>query len=450
MSLWTSSDIANATGGETNAEFSVTGLSIDTRTLQKGDLFVAIKDVRDGHDFISQAIKAGASGVLAEKLVDDAPTVVVKDTMAALEALGQASRERSRALRIGVTGSVGKTSVKEALSTMFSIFGSTHKSQKSFNNHLGAPITLAAMPEDTEYGVFELGMNHAGELRALSNQVRPNIALITNVFGAHLANFENVEAIARAKAEIIEGLEEGGTVILNGDNEHTPLIKALAGDRNILTFGYEASNDVVIVSTNSHAMGGNVRLRVGYQQIDVTLAIPGEHWFSNAAACMAVAKAADIDLRKAAMALRKVGAAQGRGDAHSLSLGGKPFTLIDESYNANPTSMRAAFSAAALKQGRKVAILGDMGELGADELEFHAGLAKPLEEAGFDRVIVKGESMRALRGALPQKLRAAWTETIDDAFEALKHEIQEGDVLLVKGSNAAQLGQLVQRLKEGV
>ena len=449
MTLWLSKDIAKATNGDAKSDFAVEGLSIDTRTLQKNDLFVALKDVRDGHDYIEQALNAGAAGVVAEKIIGDAPTVLVTDTRRALEDLGLAGRERSKALRIAVTGSVGKTSVKEALATMFEAFGKTHKSQKSFNNHLGAPITLATMPQETKFGIFELGMNHSGELTELSRQVRPQIALIMNVHGAHLANFENVEGIARAKAEIVKGLESNGTLILNGDNPHTPFIKSLAEGRNILTFGSNADNDVVIVSTNSHPAGGNVRLRVGFQQIDVTLSVPGEHWFSNAAACICVAKAANIDLRKAAMGLRKVGVPQGRGDVHELSLGGSTFMLIDESYNANPTSMRAAFSAAALKTGRKIAILGDMAELGADELKFHAELASPLKEADFKRVIVKGEAMRALRGALPQSLRAAWTDTIDEAFDALKQEIQDGDIVLVKGSNSTQLGKLVERLKEG-
>ena len=447
--LWTAEQIAAATNGTVQGEFTASGISIDTRSLKSGDLFVAVKDARDGHDFIKAAFTAGAAGVLASQAHEAPRGVMVEDTVQALRDIAQAARERSDAIRIGVTGSVGKTSVKDALFTLFSAFGQTHKSQKSFNNHLGAPITLASMPQETEFGIFELGMNHAGELTDLSNLVKPNIAVITNVEMAHLANFENVEAIARAKAEIIDGIGFGGTIILNGDNLQTSLIKKLAEAKKlrILTFGHSDEDDVTIVSTNSHAAGGNVRLRIEAQQIDVTLMVPGEHWFMNAAACMAVAHAAGVDLRKAAMALRKVTASSGRGDVCTTNIDGKSFTVIDESYNANPASMRAAFTAAALKPGRKIAILGDMGELGPDELELHAALAQPLIDAGFARIIGVGETMRALRGALPQDLRGACVDDAKQAFFALSQEVEDGDVVLIKGSNFMGLGWLAAQLK---
>lgn len=449
MSLWISKEIAIATGGTATGDFSVNGLSIDTRTLKPGDLFVALKSERDGHDFIPQAVKAGAAGILAEKQVGDAETVIVPDTQAALEALGTAGRDRSKALRIAVTGSVGKTSVKEALSTVFSQFGETHKSQKSFNNHLGAPITLATLPVEAGFGIFELGMNHGGEISALSKQVKPDIALITNVVSVHLAHFDSEKDIARAKAEIIDGLSSHGTLILNGDNPHTSFIKSLAGGRTVLTFGEAPDCDVRILKSDAHAAGGTVILMIGSQELEVTLSVPGQHWFANAAACLAVAKAAGLDLTKAAKAMGQVGPAQGRGDSHALTLDGKSFTLIDESYNANPTSMRAAFSAASLRAGRKIAVLGDMGELGPKELDFHADLAEPLSQAGFERVIFKGECMRALRGAVARPLRGAWTDSLQGLVVALKEEVKDGDVVLVKGSNAAGLGALVTKLKEG-
>jgi len=447
--LWTADDIAKATGGEVSGGFEASGISIDTRSLKAGDLFVAIKDARDGHDFIKAAFTAGAAGVLASSPHEAPRGVRVDDTMKALRDMAEASRARSQAIRIGVTGSVGKTSVKDALFTLFSAFGHAHKSQKSFNNHLGVPITLASMPQDTDYGIFELGMNHAGELTDLSGLVQPNIAVITNVEMVHLANFENVEGIARAKAEIMDGVAFGGTVILNGDNAQTPLFEGIAKEKNlrVLTFGHADDHNITIVSTNSHSMGGNVRLRIAAQQIDVTLMVPGEHWFMNVAACMAVAHAAGVDLRKAAMALRKVTAPAGRGDVCTAKIDGKSFTVIDESYNANPASMRAAFSAAALKQGRKIAVLGDMGELGPDELDLHAGLAQPLIDAGFARVVVVGETMRALRGALPQELRAGCVDDAEQAFAALAEEVEEGDVVLIKGSNSMGLGKLAGLLK---
>jgi len=324
MTLWTSKDIETATLGKATTEFEVRGLSIDSRSLQPGDLFVALKDARNGHDFIPAAIKAGATGILCEEQIDGAPSVLVKNSTKALGALGDYARDNRTALRIGVTGSVGKTSVKDALSVMLAAFGSTHKSIKSFNNHLGVPITLATLPVDAEYAVLEMGMNHAGEMSDLSKLAKPQIALITTVVGAHLAHFDSVDDIAKAKAEIIDGMEAGSTLILNGDNPHTAAIRKKAEDAKlkVLTFGHSDDDDVCIVTTNSHPTGGNARLRIGFQQIDVTLMVPGEHWFMNAAACMAVALAADLNLRKCAMALRKIQAAPGRGDSYALNIDG--------------------------------------------------------------------------------------------------------------------------------
>jgi len=453
MTLWTSEEIAQATKGQATTTFSVSGLSIDTRSLKAGDLFVALKDARDGHDFIAAAVEAGANGILCERQIDDSPSVIVENTRTALEALGVYARETRKALRIGVTGSVGKTSVKDALNVMLSAFGDTHASIKSFNNHLGVPITLSTLPKEADYAVLEMGMNHAGEMSGLSKLAKPQIALITTVVGAHLAHFENVQAIADAKAEIIDGMEVGATLILNGDNEYSPKIseKAKKAGLKVLTFGHSDEDDVCIVTTNSHALGGNVRLRIGMQQIDVTLMVPGAHWFMNAAACMAVALAANLDLRKCAMALRKIKAAPGRGDSYELNLDGKTITLIDESYNANPTSMRAAFAAAALRPGRKMALLGDMYELGADELDLHRALSDPLIEAGFERVFVAGECMRLLMGAMPQPMRGGWSTKPQSLLTKLKGELRDGDILLIKGSNASGVGKIAEQLKgEGI
>ena len=449
MTLWNSAEIVKATGGTATSEFDVTGLSIDTRSLKAGDLFVALKDVRDGHNFIPAAMEAGAGGILCEVAPENTPAVIVPDSAKALEALGMRARNDRDALRIGVTGSVGKTSVKDALAVMLSAFGTTHKSIKSFNNHLGVPITLATIPDDTKYAVLEMGMNHGGEMSGLSKLAKPQIAVINNVVGAHLANFDSVEKIADAKAEIIEGMEPGDTLILNGDNEYTPRIreKAIAAKLKVLTFGHSDKDDIAIVSKNSHSAGGNVRLRIARQQFDVTLMVPGEHWFMNAAACMAVAVAADLPLRRCAMVLRKITPAPGRGDTHALTIDGKSITLIDESYNANPASMRAAFAAAALRPGRKLALLGDMYELGADELELHRALAEPLVEAGFERVFMAGECMRLLMGALPQPMRAGWSSKPQTLLTKLKGELREGDIVLIKGSNASGVGELVAQLK---
>jgi len=446
--LWTSADIAKATNGKANADFSVSGISIDTRSIEAEDLFVPLKDVRDGHDFIPMALDKGAGGVLSEKPASNGNAVIVEDSFQALRDLGKSGVERSQALRIAVTGSVGKTSVKEALARMFSAFGDTHKSLKSYNNHWGVPLTMARMPQTSNYGIFEMGMNHAGELSDLSHLLRPDIALITTVVEAHIAHFENVDAIADAKAEIIDGLRNNGTLVLNADNLHTPRIAKKAKGKKLITFGHSDDCDVTIVTSQTHEHGSNTRLRIDNQQIDVTLLVPGEHWVMNGAACMAVAYAAGVDLRKAAMALRHVRAESGRGETHELTVDGKTITLIDESYNANPTSMTAAINVLSLKPGRRIAVLGDMFELGKDEIEMHAALAKPLEAAGVVRVIVTGECMRALKGALPRTMRGAWARDWEFALDALKDEIEDGDVVLVKGSNGVGLGKLVAALKE--
>ena len=445
--LWTASDIAKATGGEASGAFSVSGLSIDTRTIEAGDLFVPLKDVRDGHDFIPMALERGAGGVLSESPVPKGNAVIVIDSLKALQDLGKAGVARSQALRIAVTGSVGKTSVKEALAHMFSAFNSTHKSLKSYNNHWGVPLTMARMPQDTHYGIFEIGMNHAGEILELSNLLHPDIALITTVAGAHLAQFENVEAIADAKAEIIDGLGDDGILILNADNPYTPGITKKAKGKKIITFGHDDDCDVTIVTSQTHEHGSNTRLRIDSQQIDVTLLIPGEHWVMNGAACIAAAYAAGIDLRKASKALRGVRAESGRGAVHIITIDDKTITLIDESYNANPASMAAAINVLGLKPGRRIAVLGDMFELGKDEIELHAALAEPLKAVGVERVIFTGKSMRALEEALPKSMCGAWTRDWQSALDALKAEIRDGDVVLVKGSNSVGLGKLVAALK---
>ena len=444
--LWTSADIAKATGGEATSDFTVSGLSIDTRTIEAGDLFVPLKDVRDGHDFIPMAMQKGAGGTLSENPVSG-PAVIVKDSLQALRDLGKEGVERSQALRIGVTGSVGKTSVKEALAHMFSAFGHTHKSLKSYNNHWGVPLTMARMPQETEFGVFEMGMNHAGELSDLSHLLRPDIALITTVAGAHLAHFENVEAIADAKAEIIDGLRNNGTLILNADNPYTGRIKAKAAGKKIVTFGHASDADVRVILSETHEFGSEVVLNIDGQNITLSLNIPGDHWVMNGAACLAVARVAGVDLHKAAKALGGVLAEGGRGEMLGLTIDGKSVTVIDEAYNANPTSMRAAINVLSLKPGRRLAVLGDMAELGKDEIQMHADLSAPLVEAGVSRVIVVGECMRALKGALPQPMRGAWARDWEFALGAVKDEIEDGDVILVKGSNSAQLGKLVTALK---
>lgn len=448
MSLWTSGDIAKAVNGEVSSDFAINSLSIDTRSLEAGALFVPLKDSRDGHDFIPQAMASGAAGTLSENALEDVPHILVEDSLEALRNLAKASAARSAAIRVAVTGSVGKTSVKDALAIMFAAFGPTHKSIKSYNNHWGVPLMLASMPKETDFGVFEMGMNNAGEIGALSTLVQPDIALITIVAPAHLAQFESVEDIADAKGEIIEGLKEDGILILNGDNPYTPRIRAKAGQKRVITFGRDVENDVIIKDSNLTNEGITAFLSVDGQGLTVSVPIAGEHWVSNAAACIAVAHAAGLDLERAASALNAAKAAEGRGDITPLKIDGRSVLLVDESYNANPTSMRAAFSALSHWPGRRLAVLGDMYELGADEIALHAELSTPIVEADIARIIMTGECMRALRGALPQTRRAAWVNNADEAYYALLNEIKEGDVVMIKGSNATGLGALSRRLKK--
>ncbi|MBC6402658.1 MAG: UDP-N-acetylmuramoyl-tripeptide--D-alanyl-D-alanine ligase [Hyphomonadaceae bacterium] len=447
--LWTSEEAAGATGGESRGDWIVNGLSIDTRSLERGDLFIPLKHRRDGHDFIPQARAAGAGAVISEHIEEIAPALIVRDSVQTLNDLAVAGRDRCAARRIAVTGSVGKTSLKEVLAAICSRIGPTHKSQKSFNNHWGAPLTLASMPQQTEYGVFELGMNHAGELTELSKLVQPHIAIITKIAPAHLAHFENLDCIAAAKSEIFDGLEEGGVAILNADDAHFDFLKNRAESRgaNILTFGECANADVRIIRPKVEAGKVNSCLVIDGKIHSMTLPIDGAHWIANGACAVAAAKAAGIDPQDTVKALACFQALPGRGNVIEARIDGKVITLIDESYNANPESMRAAISALSGRAAqRMIAVLGDMFELGKDELDFHAALAEPLRDTGVSRVIFIGECMRALKGVLPQEVRGAWARDWEIALDALREEIQDGDTVLVKGSNATGLGRLVEKI----
>ncbi len=449
--LWTSEDAAKATGGASKGNWTISGLSIDTRSLQWGDLFVPLKDARDGHDFIPQARAAGAGAVISENPNEQAPALIVKDSLQAMRDLAIAARVRSQAKRIAVTGSVGKTSLKEAISAICAASGSTHKSLKSFNNHWGVPLTLATMPADTNYGVFEVGMNHAGELSDLSPLISPHVAVITKIAPAHLAHFENVDAIAAAKAEVFDGLIEAGIAVLNRDDSYFDFLasKAASKDAKIISFGEHEDADIRIL--NAVAAPGDLRATLEISGVEYKLHLPldGMHWIQNAACAIAATQAIGIDIETALKALSGFRALPGRGEAVDVKLDGKIFTLIDDSYNANPESMKAAISTLSSRaNGRKIAVLGDMFELGKDELELHAALAGPLEAAGVSRVIVLGECMRSLKGALPREMRGAWCRDWSGALAALRNELQDGDTVLIKGSNATGLGHLVAAIRK--
>jgi len=441
--LWTSEEASKATDGVAMGRWEVTGLSIDSRSLKAGELFIPLKDVRDGHEFIPSAREAGAGAVISERNIEAAPALIVDDSLAAMRDMAVAARQRSKAKRIAITGSVGKTSLKEAISAICQSVGRTHKSQKSFNNHWGVPLTLASMPKDTEFGVFEAGMNHAGELADLSPLIAPHVAVITKIAPAHLAHFENIDAIAEAKSEIFQGLDRGRIAVLNRDDNYYEFLKkkAKASGAQIVTFGQDRNADVRFKAKGIIEIGGRSH--------KLSLKVDGSHWVQNAACAIAATMSIGISPETAMTALAEFVALPGRGEVLNLRLNGTSFTMIDDSYNANPESMRAAIQTlGARKQGRKIAILGDMFELGKDEERLHADLAKPLRKAGVGSVICLGQRMQALRDALPADMFGFCVEDWEAALAALRQEIRDGDIVLVKGSNATGLGKLVAAIKQ--
>ncbi len=428
--LWTLEAMADAMGARSQGSMPEggTGITINTRTLENGDAYFAIKgDVHDGHKFVANAHAAGAAlSVVAEGQVEPlegetGPLLIVEDVLAALERLGIASRTRSKARIIAVTGSVGKTTTKEALRTALAACGSVHASAASYNNHWGVPLTLARMPQEAEYGVFEIGMNHPGEITPLVKMVRPHVAIINNVAAVHLGAFKDVDEIAQAKAEIFDGLETDGTAILNADDERFGLLAESAkskGVSNIVTFGEAESSDVHIDQLVLHGSCSCLTANVLGTPMVVKVGAPGRHIVQNVLAVLAAVQLVGADLAQAGLALADMAPVKGRGQRHKLQLGDTSILLIDESYNANPTSVRAALAllaAANVKaQGRHVAVLGDMLELGPTSSELHAGLANAIVENGVTRVFLAGSEMISLRDALSGKAECTHADTIDE------------------------------------
>jgi UDP-N-acetylmuramoyl-tripeptide--D-alanyl-D-alanine ligase len=459
--LWTFEDLAHAAGGhvEGDAGRPVTGLSIDTRTLAPGDLFVALKDQRDGHAFVGSAFATGASAALvAEEYATqpgDGPLIRVRDTLAALEAIGRAARARlaPEARVIAVTGSAGKTGTKEMLRAAFARIGPTHAADKSFNNHWGVPLTLARMPADTRFGVFEIGMNHAGEITPLVRLVRPHVAIVTTVEPVHLAQFPDVEAIAEAKAEIFAGLEPGGTAIVNRDNAYFEILRrhAEAAGAHIVTFGQDPRADVRPKALELSSEGSVMEVAIGGREVHIRVAVPGIHIARNALAVAAAIEAAGADLENALPALAALPPPPGRGSRVALSVAGGRVLLIDESYNANPASMRAALGVLGTvprtAYRRRIAVLGDMLELGERERSHHAALKEAVDAAGTDLVFACGPNMAHLFAELAPHRQGAWTQTAEELVERLVALVAPGDVLMVKGSNGSRMGPLVETLR---
>lgn len=449
--LWTSAEIAAATGGTASANFNAFGVAFDSREVDGGDLFIALTgETTDGHKFLGDAFALGAAGALVSQPVAQ-PHVLVADTTAALNALGVAARKRTAAKIAGVTGSVGKTGTKEALAAALARAnrGPAHKSVKSYNNHVGVPLSLARMPADSFYAVFEMGMNHAGEIAALTRLVRPHVALVTAIAPAHIEHFADIEGIVDAKGEIFQGLEPGGTAVIPFDSPYRDRLighaKGHAGA--ILTFGRGDGADVRVVDEIPTREGTMLNVILPGADLSFTLSQPGEHWVLNSLAVLAAVKALGGDLAAAGLALSDMGGIAGRGAQHKIKLAGGEALLIDESYNANPSSMAATLAVlGATPAKRRIAVLGAMRELGAESDTLHAGLAANVMAAGVDYALLVGSGIEPLAKALEGKLDFAHWPSADAARGSLQRIIAPGDVILIKGSNAIGLGQIVTAL----
>jgi UDP-N-acetylmuramoyl-tripeptide--D-alanyl-D-alanine ligase len=437
----------------------VNGISIDSRTLVKGDAFFAIKgENRDGHDFVEGALKAGAGLAVLEREQRDrfagAPLLIVPDVLEALRDLARAARARMSAKIIAVTGSVGKTSTKEALRLALSAEGETHASIASYNNHWGVPLSLARCPAGAKYAVFEIGMNHAGEITPLTQLVRPHVGIITGIEPVHLEYFGSLEKIADAKAEIFSGIEPGGAVVLNRDNAQYERLAAAARAAHIervVSFGEHAAADARLMQFSLQADGSTVEARILGQSVTYKVGAPGRHLVLNSLAVLAAVSLAGADLALAALALNNLKPASGRGARTMLSVPGGTALLIDESYNANPASMRAAIAllggAPVGKRGRRIAVLGDMLELGPAGAELHRALADTIEAAEIDLVFCSGPLMRALWEALPSRARGGYAETAAGLESTVLAAIQAGDAVMVKGSLGSRMGPIVRALE---
>ncbi len=460
--LWDIADLVDAMRGRPVGEMpdGVDGISIDSRTANAGDAFFAIKGDRfDGHDFASAALANGASLlVVSEAKLPalgrlHAPMIVVDDVLAALGRLGVAARARSKARIIAVTGSVGKTTSKEMLRHALSVQGSVHASVASFNNHWGVPLTLARMPPDTRFGVFEIGMNHAGEIRPLVKMVQPHVAVITAIAAAHLGHFKGIGEIAAAKAEIFEGVESGGYALLNRDSQKFSQLKKIAGQcgiAHIHAFGENKQADIRLLAYEPTATGSNVRADIAGDEIEMTVGLPGRHIVQNALAVMGAAKFAGADLQRAAAALADLPATRGRGTRHRLKVAPGQITVIDESYNANPASMRAAIEllrdTPVADGGRRIAVLGDMLELGRFSAGMHKDLAGPLTDAGIDLVLLAGPEIKVLDDTLAETPVHQYCADVDTLQPLLLESVRAGDVVMIKSSNSLGFSRLVSAL----
>jgi UDP-N-acetylmuramyl-tripeptide synthetase/UDP-N-acetylmuramoyl-tripeptide--D-alanyl-D-alanine ligase len=459
MPLWSADEAAQATGGRSTRDWRAVGVSIDSRSVKPSELFVALKGPNfDGHDYVGAALKVGAAAALVHRVPDglptDAPLLVVEDTMTGLEALGQAARRRSTATFLAVTGSVGKTGTKEMLRLALGASGITYASTGNLNNQWGVPLSLSNMARDCAYAVFELGMNHPGEIGPLSRQVRPKVAIITTVEPAHLEFFPSVEAIADAKAEIFEGMGAESIAILNRDNPHFERLTKSATERGVgrvVSFGRHAEAQARLVDSTLSAASSRISADILGESIEYRLQMPGAHWALNSLAALAAAKCVGADLAAAAAALAQLQPLKGRGQRVKIAVAGGSIELIDESYNASPAAMRAAFQVLAQTRpasgGRRIAVLGDMRELGETARLLHADLAPDLKAARADLVFTCGPLMEWLHVSLPDPMRGAHAPDSQALVSTVVNAVHAGDVVLVKGSLGSRMAPIVEALR---
>jgi len=456
--LWQWADLVAAAQGDADGEpvLRITGFSIDTRNLEPGDVFVALKDTRDGHEFVPAAFKAGAAAAIVAYAYPRAaaagPLLRVADPLHALQAIGRAARTRSNARVVAVTGSVGKTGTKEMLRLCLGLAGPTHAAEKSYNNHWGVPLTLARLPADAQYAVLEIGMNHAGEITPLSEMVRPHVALITTVEPVHLGFFSSVEAIAEAKAEIFAGLVPGGGAVLPRDNPHFPLLRERASSvgASIATFGYHNEADFRAVQVDLGAKGSSVIAGHGTQRYPYRLGAVGEHYVRNSLGVLATLHALGVDAMRCLPGLARISAPVGRGARTLLDAPGGQILLIDESYNANPASVRAALAAMAATPRdafpRRLAVLGDMLELGDAAPDLHRALKEAIDAASVDLVLACGPLMGHLFEDLARGQQGTWAPSSIELVPALLEAVRAGDVVMIKGSLGTRMAPLVEAM----
>lgn len=460
--LWTIDELLAATGGRLHGAVTkpLTAVTIDSRAVGQGDIFVAIKgDKHDGHVFVAAALRSGAglglvSRVTPEMLAAGPVLEVAGDPLRGLEQMGLAARARSAAQIVAVTGSVGKTSTKEMLRTALSASGETHASAASFNNHWGVPLTLARMPRSSSFGVFEIGMNHAGEITPLVSMVRPHVAIITTIAASHLGNFASLDEIADAKAEIFTGIEPRGSAVICRDTPYFERLSAAAwaaGVRSVVSFGRHPDADVRMERVALLADCCCVTADVLGETVSYRLGLPGEHMAVNSLAVLATAKLTGVDLARAALALSRAAPAKGRGVRERLSIAGGELLLIDESYNANPASVAAALGLLGAAQpprgGRRIAVLGDMLELGDRSAELHAGLLEPMDAAKVDVLYAAGPLMANLWARVGENRRGAFAESSEELRDVLLKGLRPGDVVMIKGSLGSRMGPLVEAIR---